>query len=347
MDNAFKKVAKSIDLSNYVLIGGTLLYVAAGWGLSYHFGQLDHFSPLYYSGTVGFVTATLLFVFVVGWLLKIMILDRPVKLVHEIKEQGRSFVLTEGRLVKAIPVFICFIIFISTFTSLKTILPAIQPFSWDETFMQWDRLLHFGYDPWRLLQPLFGYGVVTFVLNFIYNLWFFIMFAVLYWQLFSVSNPVRRMRFFFTFFLTWMINGSFLAIIFSSAGPCFYQQVTGDSYYMPLMDYLNFVDETYHLFALVAQDVLWTKYSEFGLGLGSGISAMPSLHVAVAVLFAFVGWDVSRRWGIIFTAYALCILVGSVHLGWHYAIDGYVSGFVTAALWLLMGRFFKKDEDKL
>jgi hypothetical protein len=36
--------------------------------------------------------------------------------------------------------------------------------------------------------------------------------------------------------------------------------------------------------------------------------------------------------------FAAAIMIGSVHLGWHYAIDGYVGGLVATALWYATGR---------
>jgi hypothetical protein len=60
---------------------------------------------------------------------------------------------------------------------------------------------------------------------------------------------------------------------------------------------------------------------------------------ATAVLFALVGWRTSRTLGIVLTAYAAAILIGSVHLGWHYAIDGYFGAALVITLWWAAGRF--------
>jgi hypothetical protein len=57
------------------------------------------------------------------------------------------------------------------FTEMKSVIPLLNPYSWDLTFVELDRLLHFGQDPWVLLQPLFGSAAPTLVLNFVYNLW--------------------------------------------------------------------------------------------------------------------------------------------------------------------------------
>jgi hypothetical protein len=62
------------------------------------------------------------------------------------------------------------------------------------------------------------------------------------------------------------------------------------------------------------------------------------MHVALATLFALVCWR-TRRWlGIIMSIYVLVILVGSVHLAWHYAVDGYVSIAGMILIWWTVGR---------
>ena len=68
---------------------------------------------------------------------------------------------------------------------------------------------------------------------------------------------------------------------------------------------------------------------------------MPSMHVAIATLLACFGWGVNRWAGAAYTAFALTIMVGSVHLGWHYAIDGYVAAAIGVALWYATGRMLR------
>ena len=86
------------------------------------------------------------------------------------------------------------------------------------------------------------------------------------------------------------------------------------------------------------QQMLWDNYQNNKAGMGSGISAMPSMHVATAVLLALFGWRYSRQAGIALTLYAVVIMIGSVHLGWHYALDGYVGALGAMVVWRLVGR---------
>jgi hypothetical protein len=310
-----------------------LLYAVCGAAVAAHVGQLRNFKPLLYSDAVGLVTLFLGLAFVAGRVAYVIVKKRPERLTAFLVQDLRDFLTKDDRLARALPVFASFIIFISVFTSLKLMIPAVNPFSWDQTFMKWDNVLHGGIDPWRLLQPLMGYPAVTMVVNVVYNCWFIVMFSILYWQLFSVRDPTLRMRFFYAFILNWILNGTVLAMIFSSAGPCFYHGVTGLDYFEPQMSYLWQVAQHGYAPAISTQDMLWRSYKETGIGIGVGISAMPSVHVSSAFLFMLIGWKAGRLPGILLTAFFLFILLGSVHLAWHYAIDGYAGCLVAAALW--------------
>ena len=70
----------------------------------------------------------------------------------------------------------------------------------------------------------------------------------------------------------------------------------------------------------------------------SGISAMPSLHVAIAVFVLLVARSAPKWLSLPFLAYVVLIMMGSVHLGWHYAIDGYVGAALAVLCWWVAGR---------
>jgi hypothetical protein len=163
------------------------------------------------------------------------------------------------------------------------------------------------------------------------NLIFLIAFA---WR----PPSILRSRFFMAFFALWILLGTVMAVIFSSAGPCYYGRVVaGPDPFAPLMAYLHRVDAVHPLTALDVQALLWEGYIGRGR-LIEGIAAMPSLHVAVPVLFTIVTWGIDRRLGALFGVYTALILVGSVHLAGHYAVDGYVTLALVPAVWWLAGR---------
>jgi hypothetical protein len=146
------------------------------------------------------------------------------------------------------------------------------------------------------------------------------------------------MQFFLTFVASWALLGNVAATLFSSVGPCYYGRVTGlVDPFQPLMDYLWAVNESLPVWSLGVQEMLWETNEKGGIGFGSGISAMPSMHVSVVFLLALVGWRTSRPHGIGFTLFALLIVIGSVHLGWHYAIDDYAAIIGTWLIWWAVG----------
>jgi hypothetical protein len=134
------------------------------------------------------------------------------------------------------------------------------------------------------------------------------------------------------------VLGTVFAILLSSAGPCFYGQITGlPSPYAPLMDYLQRVDAAHPLISLEVQHILLQQYWQNAVTPWRAISAMPSMHVAMPVVFILVGWRTHRLLGALFLVYGVIVFIGSVHLGWHYAVDGYVSVLVMLLLWRAAG----------
>ena len=64
---------------------------------------------------------------------------------------------------------------------------------------------------------------------------------------------------------------------------------------------------------------------------------MPSLHVAFAVLVAIIVWRRSFPLGLLLAIYAAIMQVGSVVLGWHYAVDGYAGALCAWGAWVAAG----------
>ena len=226
--------------------------------------------------------------------------------------------------------------FFSAFSSIKSHIPLFNYYYADEMLMKIDQFVHFGYHPWELLQPILGLPILTQFLDLSYSIWFFLLFGICTWMAISRFRRLR-LQFFISFFMTWIILGNIMAIILSSVGPCYYGMVVdGQSPYADLMNYLNAAgyNQSTPLLALQNQKLLWNSFlSGVHLEFGGGISAMPSLHVAIAFLFVLVGMKIHKLLGVVFSYYALLIFLGSVHLGWHYAVDGYVAIVAVFTIW--------------
>jgi PAP2 superfamily len=230
-------------------------------------------------------------------------------------------------------------VFMSIFISLKRLIPLIHSYNRDATFVAWDTALHVGIPPWRLLQPILGYPAVTGLVSVIYGSWLFVLACCCFGQAFTDGEQRLRMQFLVTFVLCFALPGNVAATWLASGGPCFYGRlVAGEDPYEPLTHYLQLANQQVPLnWSFVAQDILWKDYASGTLEFGNGISAMPSLHVGGATLFALLGCRTNKRSGIALSAYAVVIMIGSVHLGWHYAIDGYVAILGTLAIFWMVG----------
>ena len=250
-----------------------------------------------------------------------------------VRHQKPKRIFSHERMIGSLIVYLTIPVFLSIFSNVKQLIPVINPFSWDTTFMRLDYVLHGREHPWILIQTFLGYPSATKALDYFYVSWFLFLFTSLIWMGWS-RRRLLRARFFTSFVLIWVLVGIFMATVFSSAGPCYYSDVTSEvNPYGPLMSYLNAIHENGFLFARRFQRGLWEAYSDNVILLFGGISAMPSVHVATAVLYALVGWRINRAFGTLLILYAIILQIGSVHLGWHYAIDGYAGAILAGMIW--------------
>lgn len=221
-----------------------------------------------------------------------------------------------------------------SFTSVKNLLSDMTPFHWDASLAAADAWIHGGRDPWRWLQPLLGRPAVTRAIQMAYvGGWVIALCTVPALLGGSRRLDHLRQRFFLTYLFVWVVLGNIMAGIFMSAGPVYYGDVTGDvARFADQLAYLSFSEGLTHS-SYDLQRMLWALHDQGRTEMGSGISAFPSVHVAMATLFALTGWAINRWAGIAATIFLAVIMAGSVHLAWHYAIDGYVSMIAVAAVW--------------
>lgn len=222
------------------------------------------------------------------------------------------------------------------FGAIKDAIPRIVPFYADPYLIDLDRMI-FGVDPWHITHALLGpFG--TLLIDRIYSLWFFVMMGVLAWLAFT-RDVKLQVRGLLAFNLSWALLGNAMAIALASVGPCFVHGTYGRTDFLPLMNKLDAIAVDISLNALWAMQYLEKVRGTEAIG--GGISAMPSLHVAIAFLFWLICLDQlkSRVSKALAGAFAFAILIGSVHLGWHYAVDGLVSIVGVVLIWSGCGRF--------
>lgn len=240
--------------------------------------------------------------------------------------------LRSSRVLSGLVIFIALGFFHGTFTSMKAMLPHISSFTWDVLLADLDAAIHGG-DPWMLLPH---HQDFTRMLQFLYLPVWVSALAFVSFHVCTFADGRTRARYLKTFFFCWIFLGNVMALAFMSAGPVYFEQVTGDARFRELLDYLDFSRDM-PFSNLAVADFLWASYLQGEAGKGSGISAFPSLHLAMATLWTVTFWKSRPRLGYVFLGYTVLIQVGSVHLGWHYAIDGYVSIAATLAAWWLFG----------
>jgi hypothetical protein len=285
---------------------------------------------------IGFSALSVVFIFLCVFILRfyhIAAQVKPERPAPALLKDMKQYLANKKRMANGIPMILIVMIFMYVFANIKAAIPVLNPLAWDTYFAHLDSTLHFGTQPWVWLQPLLGYAPVTYLININYNLWFLVTWIMWVHFAFAERPSELRTRFFLSFFAMWVFIGGVLAVWFSSAGPCFYGRLglTPDPY-ADLMAYLRGVNEVMPIWAIPVQDELWQGYSDSSV-IVRGISAMPSMHNGSALLYALAGYKVSRFAGHLLSAHAILIFIGSIHLGWHYAVDSYLAWALTLVIW--------------
>jgi PAP2 superfamily len=225
----------------------------------------------------------------------------------------------------------------------QRILPA-RGFPLDPYVAQADRLIFGGVDPWQVTHALFGNVRATLFFDAIYGLWLPMMFAFPMVIVMAVHNERVRTHILGAWMASWVLIASVAAWLFGSAGPVYYTRLVGpDAGFAALDAQLAKLGAAAQaqgqpIAAIDFQALLFTGQNTAALLPAGGISAMPSMHVAMATLFAIAAFKVGRAFGWLFTAYAVLIWIGSVHLGWHYALDGVAGAAMMLVVWRVTGK---------
>ncbi len=339
----WRRVSARMLRQHSVFLGICIVYVVVGYLYIQHFGDGTGRELSY---TSYFFMRMLWPIIAIGaglFIIREAIVERPEKLTQHCWAKMRERYLTAERLIPAVPIVFVLPLVFTTFTNVKVLIPVVAPFSWDPVFAELDRALHFGSQPWEWLHPMLGAPGMTKLVYVTYIVWLLYMYMVLFWQTFTLANPFLRMRYILTFTLSWMLIGNVGGTLFSSAGPVYYERVTGSpGDFGALMDYLRMVYEGSEGGLIAVQEYLWEGYLATEGRRFGGISAMPSMHIAMVTVIALLGWAHSRLLGAAFTAIALIILIGSVHLAWHYAVDGYAAAIAVCVLWVAVGAVLRR-----
>jgi hypothetical protein len=229
---------------------------------------------------------------------------------------------------------VVFCLGVTAFSTFKHHLPSFVPFFADPPLADLDEALHFG-QPWRWTHAVAPRGAGA-ILALLYGpVWFAQFFGFVLLAAFLTRDALRA-SYLIALAGTLILLGTFGRIAGASAGPIFYDRMQETARFADLAASLAATRPGAAM--LAASDYLYASYSSDSAVFGSGISAMPSIHVALAMLNALFLSALRPRLAPLGGIFLASILYGSVYFGWHYALDGYASMLGVALIWWGTGR---------
>ena len=203
-----------------------------------------------------------------------------------------------------------------SFSWTKAMLPVAVPFWADPALANFDEAL-FGRPAWKWALDVTGPASV--LSDYAYQAWMLLHLLVLIGVL-CLRPSARKSRLMIAYFLMWLV-GTALSFAFSSAGPFFYGWLGFGDRFHELATHLGRIPRS--------AAYVWSNYQDHAARPGAGISAFPSMHVALAVWIAFA----VRHWS--GWIYAALVFHGSYLLGWHYFLDAPAGILVTLFAYVL------------
>lgn len=242
-----------------------------------------------------------------------------------------------------------FTMLMPTFNAFKQRILPDAGFFYDAQLAAIDRSL-FGTNPGLWLHHVIGSPATTAFFDAIYHSWF--VPTTLGVAVVALCAGARaRAQYMTAYTAVWIILGAVAAFLLPAAGPAFYEALVdaqGADAFTAVQESLSATSTGGgFLTSLHNQNYLLANLDQPGLVVGGGISAIPSLHNAIAVLFALASFRVHRLCGVAASAFAVLIWIGSVYLNWHYAIDGLIGAVGAVLLWMgsgtLVDRIFARS----
>jgi hypothetical protein len=220
-------------------------------------------------------------------------------------------------------------------TWLKQMLPAIIPFWADRPLALLDRAI-LGTDAWRLVPAALIHS-----LDVIYVFWSPITTLAINGILCLRASRTKSQAILSYFLIVGFVGVSGQYLL-SSAGPVFYDRLFSGNHFTGLSARVAanapVVNRTV--------DYLWSSYARHVDQIGGGISAMPSLHVAVSAWFAIAVTSLWPKFRVPAWVFWLIMFIGSFGLGWHYFLDGVVGTLGAIACWTAAGKFLSLDRSQ-
>jgi hypothetical protein len=221
-------------------------------------------------------------------------------------------------------------LFLAGYTAAKTAIPFLVGFGWDGVWMRADRFV-FGDDAWRIAQGWLGLKWMP-VYAWFYTFGWGAVFSGATALVAINAKPLRVGVFFTAMFLTWLIGGWLMALIFSASGPIFthlFDPALG-RHFAPLRQGIAATLRPDNPLRFT-QDYLAATISSHVAVNGGGVSAMPSMHLGAASIYIFAARR--TKWLIPAVLFWVTIFLLSGYFGYHYWVDGLVAAAIAWACW--------------
>lgn len=282
--------------------------------LAIHFPARPDFAGQFlFGGIIGIVMLAGFYLWQIAKLTRRMAPNPTCRLIELTRERRLHLIAVAGGLA-------CISLHWVAFSWMKAMIPAAVPFWADPALANFDEAL-FGQPAWR--WALTVTGPVSVASDYAYQAWLPLHLVVLAGILCLRSSPGKS-RILVAYFLIWM-TGTILSFAFSSAGPLFYEWLGfGDRFH-------NLANQPHIGGMPKAVAYVWSNYQDHAARPGAGISAFPSMHVALAVWIALA----VRHWS--GWIYAALVFHGSYLLGWHYFLDAPAGVIVTLFAYAVAG----------
>ena len=238
-----------------------------------------------------------------------------------------------GRLVAVAAIVLLAGMNMVAFMWIKPLLNYLVPFWADPLLAHWDRTLFLGHEPWEALSwvkfPLAGL---------VYHpVWFVFMIAALLIAAAAPASP-QKSAVLLGYFVLWSLAGPVIHTLLPAAGPVFYERMGYGARFAGLDGGAE---------ATGVANYLWSIYARKSFGAGSGISAMPSMHVTISTWVVIVFHTFARRWLPVALAAWVLIVLLSIALGWHYALDGIVGAIAATTCHVALLAVFRLQDASL
>ena len=211
-----------------------------------------------------------------------------------------------------------------SFMWVKTLLNYYVPFWADPLLAKADYLLFAGHEPWALLHRLdfSGAGLVY------HPIWFVLLIFALLMTAAARPSP-KKSAVLLSYFVLWTVVGPVIHTLLPAAGPIFYERFGYGTRFAAISSSPEVKQ---------VADYLWDIYASKRFGAGSGISAMPSMHVAMSTWTVIAFHQFARRWLPVALVGWVVIAGLSIALGWHYASDGIVGSLAALGTYAALAK---------